>query len=158
MAEFKVIILGAGLVGSLLANGLLHNRVDFMVYERDEKDSKREGYQIRLGAPALAGFKACSTQDQRDDLLPKFCRSDGVLSSAPTLYDTHFNCLLDLAKFPAYAKSAPIDRVVLRDFPAKPIYDAEKLKYGKKFKAYQVVQDATGKTSVTVIFEDGTQD
>lgn len=118
MAPFKVIIIGGGLAGSLLANGLQLNDIDFMVYERDVKESGRAGYQIRLGASALVGFRACLEKERMDLLMKKFGRSGGVISSAPILYSTKFESLLDLTKFPAYSKSAPINRVILRDFLA----------------------------------------
>lgn len=42
---FKVIIIGGGLAGSLLANGLSEHAIDFVVYERDAEDSAtRDGY------------------------------------------------------------------------------------------------------------------
>lgn len=56
MPWFKVIIVGGGLGGSLLASGLMNNNVDFTLYERDAADSNREGYQIRMGDAALEGF------------------------------------------------------------------------------------------------------
>lgn len=47
--NFKVIVIGGGLAGSLLTNGLLNNGVEAKLYERDAANSKRDGYQIRLG-------------------------------------------------------------------------------------------------------------
>jgi protoporphyrinogen oxidase len=117
VGNFKIIIIGGGLAGNLLANGLILRDIDVVVYEKDERGSKREGYQIRIGAAALVGFRAC-LQSERMDLLKKFGRSGGMIASAPILYDTKFNCLLDLTKFPSYTKSAPINRVILRDFLA----------------------------------------
>jgi predicted NAD/FAD-dependent oxidoreductase len=116
MDSFKVIIIGGGLAGSLLANGLINNAIDCLVYEKDTRSSKRGGYQIRLGASALAGFRACLDKTQMEALLKLFGRSGGLKSTAPILYDAQLNCLLDLTKFSAYSKSAPINRVVLRDF------------------------------------------
>jgi hypothetical protein len=118
MAPFKVIIIGGGMAGSLLANGLLQHDIDFTVYERDVRGSNRAGYQIRLGAPALVGFRACLPPERMELLMKKFGRSGGMISSAPILYSTKLKPLLDLTKFPAYTKSAPINRVILRDFLA----------------------------------------
>lgn len=42
MAHFKVIVIGGGLSGALLTNGLLNNNVNTTLYERDAADSKRE--------------------------------------------------------------------------------------------------------------------
>ena len=157
MANFKVIVIGGGLAGCLLANGLLQHDIDFTLYESDLEDAKREGYQIRLGAPALEGFKACMTESQRKQLYPLFGRSGGLLSSAPITYDIHMNPLLDLTKFPAYTKSAPINRILLLKALSEPVVAANRLQYGKRFSSYQTIQDASG-TRVRAVFEDGTSD
>ncbi|KAL1900669.1 hypothetical protein Sste5346_002394 [Sporothrix stenoceras] len=161
MAPFKVIIIGCGLAGGLLGNGLLHNDVDFVIYESDDVDSrsniKRDGYQIRLGAHAIHGFKACLTDDQQAALYRMFGRSGGVLPAAPILYDTNLRLLLDLTKFPAYTKSAPINRVVLRDYLQAPLVAAERVRFGKKFVKY-TVEEGGGASAVRVHFADGTSD
>lgn len=110
---FKVLIIDGGLAGSLLADGLLYADMKFEVHESEERESTRAGYQIRLGAPALRGFKARLDGDQQTSLYKRFGRSGGVLSSAPILYDTQLNTLLDMTKFPASTKSAPISRLLL---------------------------------------------
>ena len=158
---FKVIIIGAGLAGSLLANGLqLHSDsgIDFAIYESDERGSRREGYQIRMGAPALMGFRSCLTQEQQDRLYKLFGRSGGLISSAPILYDTHLNTLLDLTKFPAYTKSAPINRIVLREFLHEPLNQVNKITYEKKFKSYTIIEHPGKITKVRVSFADGSTD
>ena len=156
---FRVAIIGAGLAGSLLGNGLLSNNIDFTIYESDARnaDARREGYQIRLGAPALVGFKKCLTELQLAALYPMFGRSGGMVASAPILYDTSMRTLLDLTKFPAYIKSAPISRVILRDFLRKALDLNGKIEWGKKFAGYDVVRDAHGDSSgVALKFSDGT--
>ncbi|KAL2832207.1 hypothetical protein BJY01DRAFT_254026 [Aspergillus pseudoustus] len=173
MPPFKVIIVGAGLAGSLLANGLLLNGIDCTLFERDSarddsqelqsamyKGKKREGYQIRLGSNALAGFKACLTQQQFDDCIKLFGRSGGLVSAAPVLYNARFDTVLqDLTKFPAYTKSAPINRVVLRDFLSEPVRAAGKLRHNKYFTKYEVVKDSNSdSTKIRVHFRDGSTD
>ncbi|KAF5694553.1 NADP-binding Rossmann-like domain-containing protein, partial [Fusarium mundagurra] len=119
MAPFKAVIVGGGLAGSCLANGLLNKAkdpIDVIVFERDKQGSNREGYQIRLGASALVGFRACLTADQYQGLLRCFGRSGGVVSSAPAIFNKEMKLLLDLGQIPAYDKSAPIGRGRLRDF------------------------------------------
>lgn len=59
MAPLKVIVVGGGLAGALLANGLQNNDVKVRVYERDERNIEREGYKNRLGESAMLGFRAC---------------------------------------------------------------------------------------------------
>jgi 2-polyprenyl-6-methoxyphenol hydroxylase-like FAD-dependent oxidoreductase len=151
MAPLKVIIIGAGLAGSLLANGLLRNKIDITVYERDDESANRKGYQIRLGAHALAGFKACLSPEQLEYVLSKFGRSGGVVASAPALFDKDLNLQLDLSKFPAYTKSAPINRALLRDLLQAPLRDKGILRYGKDFVRYELLDDG----GIRAYFKDG---
>ncbi|EWY79605.1 hypothetical protein FOYG_17240 [Fusarium oxysporum NRRL 32931] len=157
MAPFKVIIVGAGLSGSLLANGLIRYDIDVAVYERLDRHVKREGYQIRMGGNALAGFRECLDKDRIDSIVSKFGKSGGRISSAPVIYGSNFKPVLDFTKFPVYSKSAPINRVILRDALADPVYDAGKLQYNKEFERYEIIQDK-GRELVRVWFKDGSSD
>ncbi|KAI4596537.1 hypothetical protein KJ359_005293 [Pestalotiopsis sp. 9143b] len=159
MAELKTIIIGCGLAGALLGNGLMHNGIPFTIYESDAASSNREGYQIRLGAPALMGFRACLSSEQQSVLYKTFGRSGGVVPTAPRLFSSDLKLMLDLTKFPAYTKSAPINRVVLRNFLREPLEAADKIRFGKKFTRYQTIDgDGDQGDKVKVFFEDGTQD
>lgn len=157
MSGFKVIIIGGGMAGCLLGNGLLRHNIDFQIYESDPADAKREGYQIRLGAPALEGFKACMTEEQLKKLYPLFGRSGGVLSSAPITYDIHMNPLLDLTKFPAYTKPAPINCIVLVNYLSEPLVTAKRLHYGNCYVRYQTFKDGS-RTKIRAIFDDGSSE
>ncbi|KAK6216532.1 FAD/NAD(P)-binding domain-containing protein [Colletotrichum tabaci] len=158
MGSFKVIIVGGGLSGALLANGLRNNDVDFMVYERDVADSKREGYQIRLGPGAQAGFQACLTDAHRDRITSKLGMSSGLQETAPALYTTQFDEILDLAVVPSYSKSAAINRVVLRDVLLEPIIQSKKIQHGKAFDRYEIISQDDGTEKVKVHFRDGSHD
>lgn len=158
MSSFKIIIVGAGLAGCLLANGLHHKAIDVVVYERLPRDTDREGYQIRLGSPALKGFRACLNVDQIAELVQRFGRTDGTKSSAPIVYDRHFKALADLTRIPSYSKSAAINRVVLRDCLAAPIESAGKLHYDKKYERYEILDAHSSQERVRVWFDDGTFD
>ncbi|KAF3025126.1 hypothetical protein E8E14_014667 [Neopestalotiopsis sp. 37M] len=144
--------------GLLLGNGLLKNNVDFSLYEADSEFSERDGYQIRLGAPALVGFRACLDDDLSKTLYSKFGRSGGVVSAAPALYDSSLNMLLDFSKFPAYTKSAPITRVMLRNTLSAPLKRQGKISYDKKFTRYECIDASSEKPQIKVFFEDGTDD
>jgi 2-polyprenyl-6-methoxyphenol hydroxylase-like FAD-dependent oxidoreductase len=158
MADFRVIIIGAGMSGLLLGNGLLNNDVDFRLYEADTEASERDGFQIRLGAPALVGFRSCLGEDLRSELWPKFGRSGGTVLAAPALYDSHLKLLLDFSKFPAYNKSAPITRVALRNTLSAPLKREGKIQYQKRFLRYACIQDGSQNTRVKVFFADGSED
>lgn len=153
--NFKVIIIGAGLSGCLLANGLLRKGIEVVVYERLSRHSKREGYQIRLGAPALKGMRACLSPEQISAVTAKFGRAGGSLNRAPVWYDHQFRILLDPSRFEAYHKSAPISRVVLRDALAEPLFEAGKLKYGFEFCRYEIVRHGPEYEGVRVVFGNG---
>ncbi|KIW16911.1 hypothetical protein PV08_04101 [Exophiala spinifera] len=156
--QFKVIIIGSGLSGTLLANGLIRNNVEVTVYERLTKGIKREGYQIRIGPDSLRGFQACLDDGQVREVLGKCGRSNGSRSSAPVMYDKNFNVLLDATKFPTYNKSAPINRVILRDILAKPVEDAGCVLSGKQFERYSILNPGTTSERVRAHFSDGSWD
>jgi len=158
MAQLKVVIIGSGLSGSLLANGLIANNIDVAVYERLERHANREGYQIRLGAPALIGMRACLSSDQITSIAAKFGRAGGLKSAAPVIYNNAFQPLIDLSRFPAYTKSAPINRGILRDALSDPVDNAGKLSYSRSFVRYEILKAGTSKEEVRVWFDDGSHD
>ncbi|KAG6362261.1 hypothetical protein INS49_010491 [Diaporthe citri] len=158
MARFKVIIVGGGLAGSLLANGLVNNGVDVIVYERDAADSKREGYQIRLGGPAYTGFEACLADDHRAAVLSKLGQTSGEVNTAPSIVNSRFETILDMSQFPSYSKSAAINRVVLRNTLLDPIIALGRVRFGKKLVSYEIVADKKGNEHVEVHFSDGSVD
>ncbi|HTR91913.1 MAG TPA: NAD(P)-binding protein [Trebonia sp.] len=61
----KVAVIGAGIGGLTLAQGLVRAGVDVSVYERDPAlDSRGQGYRIRLHA--AAALEACLPPDLYD--------------------------------------------------------------------------------------------
>ncbi|KAF2851803.1 FAD/NAD(P)-binding domain-containing protein [Plenodomus tracheiphilus IPT5] len=154
---FKVIVVGGGLSGALLANGLQNNNVEFKVYERDTKDSAREGYQIRLGESAMSGFRACLDKERMNAIAQRLGQSSGSTATAPTLVNTRFEQVIDLNILPTYAKSAAINRVVLRDMLTEPIKKSGRIEYEKAFQRYEIIQDS-GRETVKVHFADGSSD
>lgn len=154
MAPFKVIIIGSGLAGNLLANGLINNNVDVEVYERLPRDAKREGYQIRLGENALKGFRACLTPERKQAIISKFGRSNGKFAAAPIMYNGNFEPTLDLNRFPNYEKSAAISRKILRELLAEPVDEAGRLFYGKGLKDYTVINPGADDEKIRVRFDD----
>ncbi|KAK1484217.1 hypothetical protein CCUS01_03929 [Colletotrichum cuscutae] len=136
---FKVINVGGGLAGSLLANGLARHNVNFEVYERQEKNSKREGYQIRLGEDTFIGMRACLDQDQIDSISKHF----GRYSNPAETRTTH--------------KSSPVSRVILQDALREPLDTMGKIHYQKKFKDFEICP-GLHRDIVEVNFDDGTSD
>jgi len=157
MPALKVIIIGSGLAGSLLANGLQRNDIEVTVYERLARDAQREGYQIRLGPSALAGMRANLDPERLKFIASKFGRAGGHKGNAPIIRDKHFAPLLDLAAFHTYEKSAAINRKVLRDALADPVDEAGNLQYAKQFSHYEIIEGSQ-EEQVRVHFGDGTAD
>lgn len=153
MSPFKVIIIGSGLSGSLLANGLAKNNIDFVVYERDPEQSRREGYQIRIGENALIGMRSCLDAEQ----LSLVVKNIGTNVKVPILYDGGFKKFLDLNRLPTYSKSVPIDRVVLREIFVQPVLQLGKIRHDKKFTTYEIIREGH-RDLVRVAFDDGSTD
>ncbi|KAL0939308.1 FAD dependent oxidoreductase/monooxygenase [Colletotrichum truncatum] len=158
MSNFRVIIIGGGLSGPLLGNGLLKNGVDFVLYERDSEDSKYEGYQIRLGDGAMRGFSACLTQSHTEAILRKLGKSANSAQTAPSIFTSRFEQLVDFSKVPSYSKSSAINRVVLRDLLMEPIKASKRVRYQKEFSSYEIIHDKDGSEKVKVNFRDGSSD
>ncbi|KAF4417215.1 fungal specific transcription factor [Fusarium acutatum] len=159
MGTFRVCIVGGGLAGSLLANGLINNGVDTIVFERDEENLKREGYQIRLGDPAMTGLASCLTDSQLEAIVQRLGRYSGSSKTAPSICNTKFQTILDLSALPTYSKSSAINRVVLRDLLLDPVAAKGKVKFGKQFSHYEIIKNGpSGNEGVKVNFKDGSSE
>lgn len=158
MSSFKVIIVGGGLAGSLLANGLMNNNIDFTLYERDPADSKREGYQIRMGDAALEGFEACLTPDHVAAITSKLGMSSNLSSTAPILCTSQFKVVLDLSQLPTYSRSAAINRVALRNLLVAPVQKTNHVEFEKAFSRFEIIRQDDGQERVKVHFADGSSD
>lgn len=159
MGNFRVCIVGGGLAGSSLANGLINNGVDTIVFESDEEGLKREGYQIRLGDPALKGLASCLTDSQLQSIVERLGRYSGSSRTAPSTYNTKFRTILDLSALPTYSKSSAINRVMLRDLLLDPVAAKGKVKFGKQFSHYEIIENGPGgNESVKLNFKDGSSE
>lgn len=158
MANFRVIIVGGGLSGPLLANGLLNNGVDFVLYEQDFEDAKYEGYQVRLGEGTLRGFEKCLTKAHAEAIQRKFGKCSNTPETAPSIFTTRFEKLVDLSKMPSYSKSSAMNRAVLRDMLLEPIKANKRIQYKKEFQSYEIVTGDDGGERVKIHFSDGSSD
>ncbi|KAG7045588.1 FAD/NAD(P)-binding domain-containing protein, partial [Colletotrichum scovillei] len=158
MPQFKVIIIGGGLAGALLANGLSNNQIDWALYERDDEDTKREGYQIRLGDAAIKGLTSCLDKATLSQISRRLGQSMSKTLSAPTICNRRFQPVLDLSSIHMYSKSAAINRVVLRDLLLEPVANTGRVRFGKAFSHYEIESDDEGHETVVVHFADGSSD
>lgn len=156
MSSFNVIIIGGGLAGPLLANGLIASGINVEVYEKLATDSKREGYQIRIAEPSVQSFDMMLDQDKIDRIKSKMGRFAQKQRTTPLWYDSQFNFLFDMGRFSSkYHGSAPMDRVVLRDILIEKPTAHGVLHSGKSFKSYEILNPNRVDEKVRVWFDDG---
>ncbi|KAF3802789.1 hypothetical protein GCG54_00014025 [Colletotrichum gloeosporioides] len=151
--SFRVIIIGGGLAGNLLGCGLMKNGVDVKVYERAERHSTREGLQIRLTSPALVGMRAFLETDHMLSAQPPRLRL-----KPPRIFHKDWTQLMDLSRFPAYGKNAPITHGLLRDCLADPLHEAGKLHYDTAIERYEILNPGSNDERVRVWLSDGSYD
>lgn len=148
MSDVRIIIIGAGVSGLALAQGLRRRKIDFAVYERDALlDSRLQGYRIKI-----VGDVAGKIQD----LLTDEAWAELQATAAQTnLGETTLNAT-DAAivasrrgRFPnGAAIPYTVDRGMLRASMIKGIEDS--VHFSKKFSRYE-----TTDSGVSVWFEDG---
>lgn len=80
----------------MLGNGLQNPDVDVTVYERDQKDSEREEYQIWLGESAMIGFRACLRDQDIAAIARSFGQSSVSGSTAPPIMNSQCKEILNL--------------------------------------------------------------
>ena len=144
-SKIKVAIIGAGLSGLAVANGLLNDetsRFDVQIYERDTIafDSERGGYQIRIASNGLQGLKAVADTDLWNDLRNTWA---GDASRAPAMVDPKdFSVHLELSKFKAYPASRPVPRVGLRRALLRRPLAESRVHFDHKLESFEHVNES----------------
>jgi 2-polyprenyl-6-methoxyphenol hydroxylase-like FAD-dependent oxidoreductase len=142
--QIKVAIIGAGLSGLAVANGLLKdpaNRFDVQVYERDTIafDSERGGYQVRISSNGLGALRSIADQELWSSLQEVW---EGDDAKAPALVDpSTFNIQLHLADLKLYPKSHPVSRQLLRHALLRPLLVAQRVHLSHKFENFTFEPD-----------------
>ncbi|MDH6129143.1 NAD(P)/FAD-dependent oxidoreductase [Kitasatospora sp. GP82] len=150
-SPIRVLVIGGGIGGLCLAQGLRQAGVDVRVYERDESaDGRRQGYRLRISPEGEAGLRAClpdrlaellsATANTRDDSGLVAYDEHLVEQWAPAFEDPR-------AELPD--KIDAVDRVTLRRILLAGL--EEVVHFGKNFQ--QLEQTADG--GVIAHFEDG---
>ncbi|MFF4159995.1 FAD-dependent oxidoreductase [Streptomyces sp. NPDC001678] len=141
----RVIVIGAGLGGLCLAQGLRRAGVDVVVYERDPGVTARfQGFRIGLAEQGLAALRGCLP----GELHPLVEATLGDLTGPARAVDPW---LRPLSEQPTAGVTAA-DRHVLRHILLAGLGDA--LRFGKELTAYHVRSDGR----VDARFADGTGD
>eukprot|EP01112_Ceratiomyxa_fruticulosa_P010196 TRINITY_DN268_c0_g1_i4.p1 TRINITY_DN268_c0_g1~~TRINITY_DN268_c0_g1_i4.p1 ORF type:complete len:410 (-),score=64.57 TRINITY_DN268_c0_g1_i4:288-1517(-) len=156
-----ILIVGGGIGGLCLAQGLRKAGISFTVFERDpSKEFRPQGYRIRIKPTGSCALRNCLTPELYD-LFEKSCGifdlggvSMDPISGAsrprpanppPTMNDNPENA-------PNFVpnKVHVVDRTILRYLLSIGLEDS--IQYGKEFKSYKVLDNG----KVEVSFSDGT--
>ncbi|GAB3889088.1 FAD-dependent monooxygenase [Kibdelosporangium lantanae] len=140
----RVAVIGAGVGGLCLAQGLVRAGVDVRVYERDTAvDSRYQGFRIGIGGPGLDSLKECLAPR----LHPLLDAATGELDGSRRIVDTHLEPVGELD--PMYGGMAT-DRRVLRYLLLGGLGEA--VEFGKRLDHYTELPDGR----VRADFTDGT--
>lgn len=152
MNRLEIAIIGAGVGGLCLAQGLKRNGIRADVFERDASGSSPvEGYRISVSASGGRALKSCLPPETFET----FAMSTGEPSRGVTFLDHEMNRLLSL-DFPdsdrfSDESERPVGRTTLR----RILLDGldESVHFGKKFVSFRHEPDGR----VTALFADGSQ-
>lgn len=153
--KIKVAIIGAGISGLAVANGLLRHdddRFDVQIYDRDTIafDSERGGYQIRISGNGLGTLKKVSTEDTWSSVVEMWGGDD---AKAPAMVNpTDLSLCLNLSNIKLYPQSRPIPRSGLRRALLQRPMQEDRLRFGHRLERFVVNEgDNAG---VTLYFAD----
>ncbi len=148
VSDFHVIVIGAGLGGLALAQGLVRAGIQVTVHERDAAlTSRRQGYRLHIDAYG---------RDALVTLLPPplarlFLATAGVPNARFTLLDDQLNQVLTQDADETGSSDFAVDRLVLRQILLAGIEDA--VKFGNELQHYEAVPGGR----VGAHFTDGSQ-
>ncbi|KIJ55269.1 hypothetical protein M422DRAFT_23876 [Sphaerobolus stellatus SS14] len=153
----RILIVGGGLSGLALANGLLNASipVEVMVFERDSHEylMERGGYQIRLAQDGITGLKDCLDEPTYAELKRRY--GAGV-PEAPTVIDPKTgDALIRLSRFRMYAKARAMSRRVLRAYLMRKVVAHKLIQFDKSVVGFDIIHANDGE-HVKLFFEDGT--
>ncbi|RAL11072.1 FAD-dependent oxidoreductase [Aspergillus homomorphus CBS 101889] len=163
-----ILIIGAGLGGLALAQGLKKHNIPVQIYERDARqDFRAQGYRLRIGTEGILALRTTLSADLFA-LFESTCAANGLLSGGARLDALSGEPLAPqiggggaTGGRPAQAHGPvepyTVDRGVMREVLMTGLQ--EELHFGKRFTHYEVLDGSTDSGSsgvVVAFFEDGT--
>ena len=151
---FNVLIVGGGIGGLALAQGLRKHGVDVAVYERDtHRDDRLDRYRLAINPAGSRSLHACLPDQQWQEFLDTAGMPGGGFGFlGPDLRE--LVVIEDAIMYPEEPDPAerayPADRHTLRSILLEGLDDA--VRYGKAFERYELAADGRP----TARFTDGT--
>ncbi len=151
---FHVAIIGGGMGGLCLANGLKKAEISVAVYERDQSpDSRPQGYRIHINPQGSTALHECLPQHLWDI----FRSTGGDFSQGFSIVTQQLHELLNFARSQArvsgtadtIARHRSISRITLRRILLADLADA--VQFNKRFLRYEEGPDG----AIRAYFEDG---
>jgi 2-polyprenyl-6-methoxyphenol hydroxylase-like FAD-dependent oxidoreductase len=150
----RVVIVGAGIGGLCLAQGLKQAGIDVMVHERDPRlDSRAQGYRIHIDSRGADGLRECLPPP----LYELFAATAGKPSRRLTVVNRKLKQLREI-QAPEPAPGTPagvntsVDRFVLRTILTAGLRD--QVRFGREFVRYETRLDG----SIRAFFASGGHD
>src|SRR5262245_39701163 len=148
-AGFRVLIVGGGLGGLCLAQGLRRSSVSVVVHERDPSpDAGHQGYRLHIDARGARGLRHCLPPDLFDLFTATCGRPGGQVSIVSERLRQLYE--VGLPDPPDAEGGAPADRRTLRELLLAGLDDV--LRFGSEFTGFERLADG----SVRADFADGT--
>lgn len=145
--NLHAIIIGAGIGGLCLAQGLIKNGIDVSVFERDRSPADRlQGYRLNINEEGVQALKKCLPEE----LHSVFLSTCGYPSDDFNVYDKNMKELLSINMNGSSEEIKAVSRMTLRQVLLSGLSDS--VHFNKKFIHYgKTVED-----KVEAYFEDGT--
>jgi 2-polyprenyl-6-methoxyphenol hydroxylase-like FAD-dependent oxidoreductase len=144
----KSVVVGAGLAGSLLAQGLSRAGVEVELYERDSAQQASQGYRIHIAPEGDLALRACLPGALYDRVLATAGkRGSGWRVLSPQLRIVQETLVPPSADEETSGRHLTVDRLTLRDIL---ITDLD-VHHGAPFQRYELLDDGR----VRVFFGNG---
>lgn len=150
----RVIVIGGGIGGLCLAQGLVKAGVDVAVYERDQSRAERlDRYRLHVSPAGSRALHACLPASAWEAFLAGTGETDGGFGFLTERLQT-LVIVEDAVMYPETADPAeqahPVDRMFLRDVLLSGLDSV--VRFGRKFDHYALLPDG----AVSARFADGT--
>lgn len=135
--------------GLAVARGLLRSGLNFVVFERDARDARRQGYQIGLQKLGTDALRKLGCED-----VAAYADSQGALKSMCVAKTTTTGGVKEMLRFPVGDGGGVIDRRQLRSLLMDGLGDV--IRYEKTVVGCHALQNQGQYTRVACTMSDGT--